>query len=56
MEALVGRPEGKKVTSKPRLIWKDNIKMNLKELGLKYVTMLIWLVWRHVSGLCEDGN
>jgi hypothetical protein len=27
---LIGRPEGKRPLSRPRLRWEDNIKMNLK--------------------------
>ena len=30
---LVGKPEGKRPLGRPRLRWKDNIKMELKEVG-----------------------
>ena len=30
---LVGKPEGKRPLGKPRSRWKDNIKMNLQEVG-----------------------
>jgi hypothetical protein len=30
---LVGKPEGKRPMERPRCGWKDNIKMNLQELG-----------------------
>ncbi|KAJ4445269.1 hypothetical protein ANN_07070 [Periplaneta americana] len=30
---LVGRPEGKKPLARPRRRWKDNIKMDLREVG-----------------------
>ncbi|KAJ4429551.1 hypothetical protein ANN_21720 [Periplaneta americana] len=30
---LVGRPEGKRPLGRPRRRWKDNIKMNLREVG-----------------------
>jgi hypothetical protein len=30
---LVGKPEGKRKLGKPRLIWEDNIKMDLKDRG-----------------------
>jgi hypothetical protein len=33
---LVGRSEGRRPLGRPRRIWKDNIKMNLQEVG-----------WRH---------
>jgi len=29
----VGKPEGKKPLGRPRRRWKDNIKMNLEEVG-----------------------
>jgi hypothetical protein len=29
----VGKPEGKRLLGRPRLRWKDNIKMDLLELG-----------------------
>jgi hypothetical protein len=29
---LVGKPEGKMPHGRPRLRWKDNIKLNLKEI------------------------
>ena len=30
---LVGKPEGKRPMGRPRLRWKDNIKMDLQEVG-----------------------
>ena len=30
---LVGKPEGKETTGRPRSRWEDNIKMNLHEVG-----------------------
>ena len=30
---LVGKPEVKRILGRPRLRWKDNIKMDLKEIG-----------------------
>jgi hypothetical protein len=34
---LVGKPEGKKPLRRPRLIWEDNIRMDLREVGWKHV-------------------
>jgi hypothetical protein len=34
---LVGRPEGKKPQGRPRLRWKDNIKMELREIVIDRV-------------------
>jgi hypothetical protein len=31
---LVGRPEGKRPLGKPRRRWEDNIRMNLREIGI----------------------
>jgi hypothetical protein len=31
---FVGKPEGKRQLGRPRYRWKDNIKMDLKEIGI----------------------
>jgi hypothetical protein len=31
---LIGRPEGKRPLGKPRRRWEDNIKMDIKEIGI----------------------
>jgi hypothetical protein len=31
---LVGRPEGKRLLGRPRRSWEDNIKMDLREMGI----------------------
>ena len=40
---LVGKPEGKRPLGRPRRRWKDNIKLNLQEVGWEAWTGLIWL-------------
>jgi hypothetical protein len=40
---LVGKPEGKKPQGRPRGGWKDNIKMDLREMGLE------GLDWIHLA-------
>jgi hypothetical protein len=51
---LVGRPEGKRPLGRPRRRWKDNIKMDLMEIGI-YRAKWIWLAqdmvhwWAFVS-------
>jgi hypothetical protein len=30
---LIGNPEGKRPLGRPRHMWEDNIKMNLREIG-----------------------
>jgi hypothetical protein len=32
---LVGRPEGKRPLGRPRSRWEDNIKMDLREIGIE---------------------
>ena len=32
-KVLVGKPEGKRPLGKPRHTWKDNIEMDLQEVG-----------------------
>jgi hypothetical protein len=32
---LVGKPEGKRPVGRPRCRWKDNIKMDLQEVGCR---------------------
>jgi hypothetical protein len=34
---LVGKPEGKRPLGRPRRRWRDNIKMDLSEIGLNVV-------------------
>jgi hypothetical protein len=43
--ALVGKPDGKRPLGIPRRSWVDNIKMDLREIGLDGVgwIRLIWL-------------
>jgi hypothetical protein len=31
---LIGRPEGKRLLGRPRRRWEDNIKVNLREIGI----------------------
>jgi hypothetical protein len=38
--ALVGRPEGKRPPKRPRRRWKDNIKMDLREI---WIDMANWI-------------
>jgi hypothetical protein len=53
---LVGRPEGKRPLGKPRCRWEDNIKMDLRELGIDGAN---WIQLARIvssGGLCEHGN
>jgi hypothetical protein len=40
---LVGRPEGKRPLGRPRSRWKDNIKLDLREVGSMWRTGFSWL-------------
>jgi hypothetical protein len=31
---LVGKPEGKRLLGRPRRRWEDNIKMDLRDIGI----------------------
>jgi hypothetical protein len=37
---LIGRPEGKRQLGKPRRRWEDNIKMDLREIGIDGVNWI----------------
>jgi hypothetical protein len=37
---LVGRPKGKRPLGKPRHRWEDNIKMDLREIGIEGVNWI----------------
>jgi hypothetical protein len=34
---LVGKPEGVRPLGRPKSIWEDNIKMDIREIGCEYV-------------------
>jgi len=40
---LVGKLEGKGPFGRPRHRWEDNIKINLKEIGERAWTRMVWL-------------
>jgi hypothetical protein len=48
---LVGRPEGKRPLGRPRRRWVDNIKMDLREIGIDGGTGFSWLRIRSSGGL-----
>jgi hypothetical protein len=37
---LVGRPEGKRPLGRPRHRWEDNIKLDLREIGIDGVDLI----------------
>jgi hypothetical protein len=37
---VVRKPEGKRQLRRPRLRWEDNIKMDLREIGLEGVDLI----------------
>jgi hypothetical protein len=39
----MGKPEGTRRLGRPRRRWEDNIKMDLREVGVGAQTGLIWL-------------
>ena len=44
---LVGKPEGRKPLGRPRGRWRDNIRMDLQEVGCRYMD---WI------GLAQDRD
>jgi len=44
---LVGKPEGKRLLGRPRRRWVDNIRMDLQEVGYRYMD---WI------GLTQDRD
>ena len=40
---LMGKPKERKPLGRPKRRWEDNIKMNLREVGLEAWTESIWL-------------
>jgi len=44
---LVGKPEGKRPLTRPRRRWVDNIRMDLQEVGCRYMD---WI------GLAQDRD
>jgi hypothetical protein len=40
---LAGKPEGKRLLGRPKLRWKDNINMDLQEVGCWVWTGSSWL-------------
>jgi hypothetical protein len=45
---LVGRPEGKRQLGRPRHKWEDNIKLDLREIGINGANW-IWLAQDRVQ-------
>jgi hypothetical protein len=48
---LVGKPEGKKPLGRPRRRWKDEIRMDLREIGWGVWSRFVWLRIGTVGGL-----
>jgi hypothetical protein len=40
---LVGTPEGNRLLGRPTRAWEDNIKMDIKDIGVRVLTGSIWL-------------
>ena len=53
---LVRKPEGKRPLGRPKRSWKDNIKMDLQEMGCEVGTGSSWLSIGTGGGHCECGN
>jgi hypothetical protein len=53
---LVGRPEGKRPLGRPRPRWEDNIKLDLREIGIDRTNCIQLAQDSPVSGFCEHGD
>jgi hypothetical protein len=54
---LVGKPEGKRPLGRPRRMWVDNIKIDLREIGWDGMDWIDQAQDRGpVEGSCEHGN
>ena len=53
---FMGKPEGKKLFVRRRHGWANSIKTDLKEIGRRACTGLIWLVIETSCVFCEHGN
>jgi hypothetical protein len=53
---LVGRTEGKRPLGRPRRKWEDNIKMNLREIGIDGANWIQLAQDRVQWRACEHGN
>jgi hypothetical protein len=48
---LVGKPEGKRLIRRHKRRWEDNIRTDLREIGLKIWIGCIWLKMRISGGI-----
>ena len=53
---LVGKPEGNKPYGRPRRRWENNIKIDLREVGLWHGLDLSVSDQEQMAGCCESGN
>jgi hypothetical protein len=52
----VGRPEGKRPLGRPRHRWKDNIKMDLREIGINGANWIQLAQDSPVVCFCKHSN
>ena len=55
-KVLVGKPEGKRPLGRTRRRWKDNIKMDLQEVGWGHGMDLYGSGQGQMASTCEFGN
>jgi hypothetical protein len=53
---LVGRPEGKRPLGRRRHRWEDNIKLDLREIGIDGANWIRLAQDSSVAGFCEHAN
>jgi hypothetical protein len=55
-KGLVGRLEGKRSLGRPRRRWEDNIKMDLREIGIDGMKWIQLAQKSPTASFCEHGN
>jgi hypothetical protein len=56
-KVLVGKPEGKRLLGRPRCRWEDDIRMDLREIGLGGCGLDSTVSGQGlVAGCCECGD
>jgi hypothetical protein len=55
-KVLVGMPEGKRPLGRPRRRWEDNIKMDLREIGMGVDNRFLLAQKSPIASICEYDN
>ena len=56
IQCFVRKPEGKRLSGRPRRRWERNIQMDVQEVGWETWIGLIWLRMGQLAGTCKSEN